>query len=152
MNVPSSTERSPWLKGGQASRLSVSAKLTEGPRSRWRACWTGETRALLFRQPGPRGSVQSLMFAAVFGLAVSLLTACHTPRTDLTSAEAQIRALLSQQERDWNAGNLSAFMEGYAKADTTRFASGGNVFHGWQTVFDRYRKKYADPSAMGTTT
>jgi ketosteroid isomerase-like protein len=43
-------------------------------------------------------------------------------------------------------------MEGYAKSDTTRFASGGNVVLGWQTVFDRYRKRYADPAAMGTTT
>ena len=43
-------------------------------------------------------------------------------------------------------------MQGYAKSDTTRFASGGNVHLGWQTVFDRYRKRYADPAAMGVTT
>jgi len=77
---------------------------------------------------------------------------CRTSQTNTASAEDSIRALLAQQERDWNAGNLAGFMEGYAKSDTTRFASGGNVVLGWQTVFDRYRKRYADPAAMGVTT
>jgi ketosteroid isomerase-like protein len=81
-----------------------------------------------------------------------VVAGCRSPQATPASAEAEIRALLEQQERDWNAGNLVAFMEGYAKSDTTRFASGGNVVYGWQTVFDRYRKKYADPAAMGQTT
>ena len=89
---------------------------------------------------------------AMLVLAALMSPACRTQPTAPAAAESEIRALLSQQERDWNAGNLAAFMEGYAKSDTTRFASGGNVFYGWQTVFDRYRKKYADPAAMGATT
>ena len=71
---------------------------------------------------------------------------------DFPHAEAEIRAVLEQQARDWNAGNVEAFMRGYAKSDSTRFASGGDVIHGWQTVLDRYVKKYPDRVAMGTLT
>ena len=60
--------------------------------------------------------------------------------------------MLDQQVRDWNVGNLAGFMEGYDKSDATRFASGGKVLLGWQPVFDRYRQRYANPAAMGTTT
>jgi ketosteroid isomerase-like protein len=96
----------------------------------------------------PSPSLLTLMLAAI---AVAF-AGCGSPLKGSASAEAQIRAMLEQQERDWNAGNLAAFMEGYAKSDTTRFASGGNVAYGWQTVFDRYRKKYTDPASMGKTT
>jgi hypothetical protein len=66
--------------------------------------------------------------------------------------EGQVRAVLEQQVRQWNAGNLPGFMETYARSERTRFASGGNISIGWQTVFDRYRKKYGDRAAMGTLT
>jgi ketosteroid isomerase-like protein len=40
-------------------------------------------------------------------------------------------------------------MEGYAKSERTRFASGGDLSLGWQTVFDRYRKRYGTGATMG---
>jgi ketosteroid isomerase-like protein len=43
-------------------------------------------------------------------------------------------------------------MGGYAKSGTTRFASGGDITRGWQTVFDRYVKRYGDRAAMGRLT
>jgi len=49
-----------------------------------------------------------------------------------------------------NAGHLAGFMEIYAKSEQTRFASGGDISLGWQTVFDRYQKKYGTRAAMGT--
>ncbi|MSU60900.1 MAG: DUF4440 domain-containing protein [Pedosphaera sp.] len=97
----------------------------------------------------------SFLFLAIAMLAAALaVNGCRTPQaqTNVASREAAIRGMLAQQVRDWNVGNLAGFMEGYAKSDTTRFASGGNVMLGWQQVFDRYRKRYADPAAMGTTT
>ncbi|MBI4661386.1 MAG: nuclear transport factor 2 family protein [Verrucomicrobia bacterium] len=65
------------------------------------------------------------------------------------SAEHDVRAVLEKQVREWNAGSLLGFMETYAKSESTRFASGGDHSLGWQTVFDRYRKKYGDREAMG---
>lgn len=61
-----------------------------------------------------------------------------------------MRRVLEKQVAEWNAGNLAGFMETYAQGDNTRFASGGDVILGWQTVFDRYRRKYGDKETMGT--
>src|SRR5262245_573356 len=63
--------------------------------------------------------------------------------------EAEIRAVLDQQVHDWNDGSIQQFMQGYAKREDIRFASGGEVQRGWQPVFDRYVKKYGDRAAMG---
>jgi ketosteroid isomerase-like protein len=63
--------------------------------------------------------------------------------------EPEVRAVLDRQARDWNAGDLDAFMTGYWRSDQTRFCSGGDVSVGWQTVLDRYRRRYTDRAAMG---
>jgi len=89
-------------------------------------------------------------------LAVVLVAAfaagCQTPGRNSSRVEAAVTAALEQQVREWNAGNLAGFMETYAKTDRIRFASGGDVSLGWQTVFDRYQKRYGDRAAMGTLT
>src|SRR5258705_2177202 len=66
-----------------------------------------------------------------------------------SSLRTEVRALLEQQVADWNAGNLDGFMQGYARSDSTRFASGRDVLLGGQRVFDRYRRKYGDKETMG---
>ncbi len=60
--------------------------------------------------------------------------------------------MIDQQARHWNAGDLDGFMQGYDNSPRTRFASGGDVNLGFQTVFDRYRKRYGDRAAMGALT
>lgn len=74
------------------------------------------------------------------------------PKLDQGLEVQAIRGVLEAQELAWNSGDLAAFMRGYATGDTTRFASGGEVTHGWQTVFDRYQKRYGDRAAMGRLT
>ncbi len=66
--------------------------------------------------------------------------------------EATIRAVLQQQVEAWNQGNIDAFMDGYARTDSLRFASGGVVQTGWQATLDRYHRTYPDRAAMGTLT
>jgi ketosteroid isomerase-like protein len=78
------------------------------------------------------------------------LAGCQTSVMPRERSGSAIRAVLDQQVRDWNAGNLSGFMEGYAKSEQTRFASGGDISLGWQTVFDRYQEKYGTGATMGT--
>ena len=73
----------------------------------------------------------------------------HLPPTSAATAESDIRAVLDAQVRAWNAGDLHGFMEGYAHSERTRFQSGGDVSLGWQTVFDRYQKRYGDRASMG---
>ncbi len=87
----------------------------------------------------------------IVSLALASLTlGCRTGRVEALGGEDAVRAALDQQMRDWNAGNLAGFMEVYARSEKTRFASGGDLSLGWQTVFDRYRKKYGTGAAMGT--
>ena len=86
------------------------------------------------------------------GLVAAIAGGCETPGDRSRDAQGEIGAVLEQQVREWNAGNLAGFMEAYAKSERTRFASGGDVSRGWQTVVDRYRKKYGNRAAMGTLT
>ena len=74
---------------------------------------------------------------------------CRTAPTGVGDGQAAVRANLDQQVRAWNAGNLAAFMEVYDKSEKTRFASGGDISLGWQTVYDRYQKKYGSGATMG---
>ena len=66
--------------------------------------------------------------------------------------KTSVQAVLDEQVKDWNEGNIEKFMRGYYRADTTRFASGGDISRGWQTVFERYKTKYPDRAAMGKLT
>ena len=75
---------------------------------------------------------------------------CQTRTPLLHSGETEVRAILAEQMKQWNAGDLSAFMETYSKSDETRFASAGDVSRGWRTVYARYRKKYGDRTLMGS--
>ncbi len=66
--------------------------------------------------------------------------------------ETAVQAVLSAQVETWNRGDLAGFMEGYARDGSTRFASGGDVTLGWQTVFERYTRRYGTADAMGRLT
>jgi uncharacterized protein (TIGR02246 family) len=64
-------------------------------------------------------------------------------------AAVEIRAVMDAQEAAWNRGDLEGFMQGYARSEKTIFVSGDTVTRGWQTVLDRYKKKYAKADQMG---
>ena len=71
---------------------------------------------------------------------------------DAVVVQSAVRAVLDQQVKDWNAGDIEKFMRGYDRSEKTRFASGGNITLGWQAVMDRYQRTYSDKAAMGTLT
>jgi uncharacterized protein (TIGR02246 family) len=62
---------------------------------------------------------------------------------------AEIRAVMARQVAAWNRGDIDGFMDGYARSDATEFVSGDKITRGWQTVRDRYRKKYDSREKMG---
>ncbi len=67
-----------------------------------------------------------------------------------TAANVQeIRSVLGEQVAAWNRGSIREFMEGYAKTDTLRFASGGNIQRGWNRTLVRYQDTYADEGLVG---
>lgn len=67
-------------------------------------------------------------------------------------AAPEIRAVLRAQQDAWNRGDVDGFMNGYARGESTVFVSGDEVTRGWQTVRDRYLRKYSDRAKMGTLT
>ncbi|RLD42026.1 MAG: DUF4440 domain-containing protein, partial [Bacteroidetes bacterium] len=76
---------------------------------------------------------------------------CQCPSTD-EAAKKEINQILLEQQNGWNNGSIKAYMQGYQKSDSLRFASGGNVSYGWKTTLDRYLKGYPDKSTMGKLT
>jgi uncharacterized protein (TIGR02246 family) len=70
-------------------------------------------------------------------------------KTNPQEIETDIRAVMNAQQAAWNRGDVDAFMNGYARSRATVFVSGDIVNRGWQTVRDRYKKKYATAQQMG---
>ena len=91
----------------------------------------------------------SLLLAA---LTISFSADVPAAATKSAGAAAEIRAVMSAQVAAWNRGDIDGFMEGYAHSDATEFVSGDRLTRGWQTVRDRYRKKYDSRGKMGTLT
>lgn len=69
-----------------------------------------------------------------------------------TSIEKEITKVLNQQVDEWNRGSISGYMKTYEKNDSTLFASGGDIILGWQTVLERFEKKYSSKELMGELT
>jgi ketosteroid isomerase-like protein len=85
-----------------------------------------------------------------FMLSLGTLLACAS----LASAAPRdpIRAVLDDQVAAWNRGDIDGFMQGYARSPRTTFVSGDEVTRGWQTVHERYAKKYNSRAKMGALT
>ena len=60
--------------------------------------------------------------------------------------------MIQAQQAAWNRGDIVAFMDGYERTDTTTFVSGDELMRGWQTVLERYKKRYGSPAEMGILT
>jgi hypothetical protein len=63
--------------------------------------------------------------------------------------EAEVRGLLNRQTKEWNAGNIPAFMNTYWKSDSLMFIGKTGITYGWQKTLDNYKKNYPDTAAMG---
>jgi ketosteroid isomerase-like protein len=94
------------------------------------------------------------MFRRTFCGSVLLLVSIATigAETHDKKAAADIRIVMVAQEAAWNRGDVDGFMNGYARSRMTVFISGDSITRGWQTVRDRYKKKYATAEQMGRLT
>jgi uncharacterized protein (TIGR02246 family) len=66
--------------------------------------------------------------------------------------EAAIKAVLEQSLKDWNRGDVRAFMESYDDSDETLFIGKAGVTRGHRQVLENYLKRYPNQAAMGETT
>ena len=90
--------------------------------------------------------IAATMFAGLAGGAFSAST--EIPQSS-SKDEAEIRAVMSAQVAAWNRGDIDGFMSGYARSAATEFIAGDKLTRGWQTVRDRYKKKYNSRDMMG---
>ena len=63
--------------------------------------------------------------------------------------EMEVRDLLVRQTKEWNKGNIPAFMNTYWKSDSLMFIGKTGITYGWQKTLDNYKKNYPDAAAMG---
>ena len=70
--------------------------------------------------------------------------------SDHNAAEAGIRLVMEQQERDWNNHDLEGFMEGYWKSSELKFYGPNGLTLGWNNTLERYKKVYPTKAESGT--
>lgn len=79
---------------------------------------------------------------------VAMISAQPIPARE--SEHRKILSVIDRQVQGWNYGNIEEFMQGYAKDDSLRFASGGTVTFGWKNMLARYQRRYPTRDSMGT--
>src|SRR6476661_3135628 len=90
----------------------------------------------------PSSSRRTRALAIMFCILVPAILPAAAAQTQ--NATAQIRSVLRAQQEAWNRGDIDRFMNGYARSASTVFVSEDTVRRGWETVRERYRKKYSD--------
>lgn len=93
----------------------------------------------------------SYLFYAAALLSASCIEYGDHP-SDAAAEKTAIRTVLDAQVAAWNSGDLTAYMQGYAKTDSLRFASGGSVRYGWEATLQAYQRGYPDKKSMGHLT
>ena len=77
------------------------------------------------------GTRRWIVRVALPSLVLLLAFGCRNPTPappfDAAEAERAVREVLRRQVDAWNRGDVEAFMDGYARTDSLRFASGGTV-------------------------
>ena len=77
----------------------------------------------------------------------------HTQDSQAAKENAEVlHAIIAEQQKAWNRGDIEVFMGAYWKDERLTFSSGGATTRGYQATLDRYRKRYPDRAAMGNLT
>jgi len=95
--------------------------------------------------------LQTRLTLPILGYMLMAGMVCAAQEQSPNSA-AEIQSVFTAQQDAWNRGDIDAFMNGYAQSASTVFVSGDEVTRGWDTVRERYRRKYSDRTKMGTLT
>jgi len=111
----------------------------------------------MVRTPSPARVTRALprTVRVLRGIAITFCVlstlAISTPAQRIETAVAQIRSVLQAQPRMLSGDRADIdFMNGYARSPSTVFVSEDTIRRGWQTVRDRYKKKYPSRAKMGT--
>lgn len=79
----------------------------------------------------------------VLGLPLAL-AACHpAPPASAEPLKAQIQAMLTRSARNWNRGDLDAFVDDYVNSDRTTYVGRSGVIHGRAAIRAVYAPRFA---------
>jgi ketosteroid isomerase-like protein len=93
-----------------------------------------------------------MLFAWIAAWSIPAPKAFGENAEDHARTISQIGAVLQGQQNAWNRGDIDGFMNGYARSASTVFISEDTIRRGWQTVRDRYKKKYSSRAKMAALT
>ncbi|GAB3260688.1 hypothetical protein GCM10027347_25170 [Larkinella harenae] len=85
----------------------------------------------------------------LYSILLFLLTISLAHAQTSTDRKA-ILGILDRQTRDWNAGNTTAFMNGYWRSDSLTFVGKVGVTYGYEATLSNYKRRYPDRASMGT--
>ena len=99
-------------------------------------------------QPMPRQLLRILLITLALTIASMPVVAQSESASHVTD-RATITQLLTNQQDNWNKGDVDAFMSAYWNSPELTFSGTGGIRRGFEAVRDRYKKSYPDRSAMG---
>ncbi len=83
-------------------------------------------------------------------LIIGSFLAIITLNTSAQNKDVQtIKSILHAQTKQWNTGNLEAFMIGYWQNDSLLFIGSKGPTYGYNTTLKNYKKNYPDTAHMG---
>ena len=83
-------------------------------------------------------------------LVIVTFLAIITLNSSAQNKDAQtIKSILHAQTKQWNLGNLDAFMIGYWQNDSLLFIGSKGPTYGYNTTLKNYKKNYPDTAHMG---
>ncbi len=84
----------------------------------------------------------------LLGLLFTLFALASTAQ-DAGKDEIAVRERMNEQLREWNKGDINAFMQTYWKNDSLLFVGRSGVSWGWTKALENYKRNYPDTAAMG---
>ncbi len=87
-------------------------------------------------------------FFICWALAGVVLTGCSAAG----GLRTQLVAVLGEQAKAWNEGDVERFMQPYWQSPKLTFSSSGRVTRGWEATLAGYRERYPTPERMGRLT
>jgi uncharacterized protein (TIGR02246 family) len=97
-----------------------------------------------------KGAIRLILLALGMAAAsLGLLSRASAEADNRDRDRAAILEVLKNQQINWNAGDVEAFLDGYWRAPDLTFSGTSGTARGWDAVRARYKKNYADRGAMG---
>jgi ketosteroid isomerase-like protein len=90
-----------------------------------------------------------LLVLSLAAASLALLSRACAEADNRDRDRAAILEVLKNQQVNWNAGDVDAFLDGYWRSPDLTFSGTSGIARGWGAVRARYKKNYADRGAMG---